>query len=131
MIELLFILIGFVIAYEVESGHDKILSELKQTKEQGKKWHRLDAIFNIIIAFIVGYLYNGISLESGLFLLYIASLRITYFPIRLNMKRDKPLFYLSKTNDWDKHFVGNKVLYFIVAFILLLGSMALLIRTHV
>lgn len=132
MEKLIVILVGFIILYELEARHDAVLSGLKQTTEEGKKWHRLDFYFHFIVAIMIAYLYNGISIEGLLVLLYIGMLRITYFPIRLNRLREpkKPYFYLSKTNGWDKHFEKNRIIYFTVAFLLLFGSATVLIRTQ-
>lgn len=126
MIELIVILIGYIIAFELESSHDKILSNMGQTKEQSDKWHQLDSIFIIVLSLVIAYSYNGISLESGLVLVYAFAMRITYFPIRLNKKRDQKTFYLG-SGWWDGKFKSHKLPYFITAFALLFGSIYLLI----
>lgn len=131
MERLIILLVVGVLIAELIAQIDAIISGLKQTSNESKKRHRLGFYLRFVIALIVAYLYNGISLESGLVLLYVGSLFLTYFPIRLNRLRTpkKPYFYLSKTGVWDKHFVENKKLYFTVAFLLLFGSATILIRT--
>jgi len=121
---LILILVGYIIAFEIESRHDKVISSLKQTTEQNRSWHIDDWMYLAVISTMVVYGYNEISIESAILIPYIVSLRITYFNIRLNKRRNKPTFHLGDKG-WDGIFINHKVLYFTTAFIMLAGSIYL------
>ena len=86
-------LVGMIALYEVESSTDKTYSELGQTEKQNRKWHRGDALYLAILGAIIIFGYFGITWASLFAISYIGLLRMSYFNIRLNMRRGKPLFY--------------------------------------
>lgn len=128
MIDLIVIIGGISLAFEIESAHDKTISGLKQTIKENRIWHRLDFVYLFIISLIIAYLYGGISIESGLILINIAGLRATYFPIRFNARRGSDWDYLG-AEGYDKIvkklFFNRNNLYFASAGLLTLASILL------
>lgn len=119
---------GIVIAFEIESAHDKTISGIKQTIKVNRKWHRLDFYYLAIVSLIIAYLYGGLSIASGLILINIAGLRASYFPIRFNARRGSAWDYLG-SEGYDKIvkklFFGKNKLYFASAGLLTLASILL------
>lgn len=125
MLDLTIFIVGMILLFEVESSTDKIYSEMGQTLEQNRMWHKRDALYLAILAMIIIYRYFGITLESLLAFSYIGTLRMTYFNIRLNMRRGKPIFYLGE-NGWDGYFKKWTNVYYIVAISLVISNVLIL-----
>lgn len=151
--EELIILGGFLIFYGIEVFHDYILEQVRNKKravlkawrdsdpsgvidisrdlDQDQKWsdqwHRLDWFGHVLLAALISYL---IYLRSGSWgswalMLAMGSLRIIVLNIGLNMRRGKKgkeLLYLS-SKGLEGRFKKREIVYFLLVFLLLLGSL--------
>jgi type IV secretory pathway TraG/TraD family ATPase VirD4 len=93
------------IAYIVEGFHDWELRKLWKTKEQTgsvKRWHRLDALFHVII--ITGYalIMSGSEPIQFLFVaIQLASLRQLLLNTTQNLLAKQAIWYLGSTSTID------------------------------
>ena len=143
MIGLIVIVVGFVVAFFIEASHDKILADkeamirfllkedglldgVEDQQKEKAKWHKLDWWYLVVVSLIVAYLYAGLSWKVAPVLIMIASLKILVFNIRLNLLFGVDWFYLS-SEGFEGLFEGGKKAYYLLAFIALIISTAVLI----
>lgn len=123
MEEIIFLLILPFLAFELDASADAITSRLKQTEDDGKKWHRFQAALLTVLFVPLAYFATSSLWGALIWALYVVSVRITYFNIRLNVKRNKKTFELGTTSWIDALIMKYKlkVVYFVCGFLSIIG----------